>query len=114
MGIGGTVKVVIASERRLKPLSVQPGDREWATLIAGINAMGWSIPPFFIFKAKNHNQAWYHNPPDWRIGVRKNGWTTNELGLPGSDHGVARRRCWRQEVASLRTLFIFRGLLDCR
>jgi hypothetical protein len=40
MGIGGSVKVVTASERRLKPLGVQPGDREWATLIAGINAMG--------------------------------------------------------------------------
>jgi hypothetical protein len=55
MGIRGSVKVVTASERRLKPLGVQPGDREWATLIAGINAIGWSIPPFFIFKAKNHN-----------------------------------------------------------
>jgi hypothetical protein len=50
-------------------------------LIAGINAIGWSIPPFFIFKAKNYNQAWYYNPLDWRIGVSKNGWTTNELGL---------------------------------
>jgi hypothetical protein len=88
MGIGGSVKVVTASERRLKPLGVQPGDREWVTLIAGINAMGWSIPPFFIFKAKNHDQAWYHNPPDWRIGVSKNGWTTNELGLAWLQHFI--------------------------
>jgi hypothetical protein len=70
------------SERRLQPLSVQPGDREWITLIAGINAIGWSILPFFILKAKHYNEAWYHNNPlDWRIGVSKNGWTTNELGL---------------------------------
>jgi hypothetical protein len=88
MGIGGSVKVVTASERRLKPLGVQPGDCEWATLIAGINAMGWSIPPFFIFKAKNYNQAWYHNPLDWRIGVSKNGWTTNELGLAWLQHFI--------------------------
>jgi hypothetical protein len=40
IGIGGTVKVVTASKRRLKLIGVQPGDREWATLIAGINAMG--------------------------------------------------------------------------
>jgi hypothetical protein len=74
IGVGGSVKVVTASERRLKPLSVQPGDREWITLIACINALGWSIPPFFILKAKHHNEAWYHNnPPDWRIGVSKNG-----------------------------------------
>jgi hypothetical protein len=44
--------------------------------------MGWSILPFFILKAKHHDEAWYHNnPPDWRIGVSKNGWTTNKLGL---------------------------------
>jgi hypothetical protein len=40
MGIGGSIKVVTASERRLKLLRVQPGDREWATLIASINAIG--------------------------------------------------------------------------
>jgi hypothetical protein len=57
MGVGGSVKVVTVSERRLRPLQVQPGDCEWATLIAAINAMGWVIPPFIIFKAKNHDQA---------------------------------------------------------
>jgi hypothetical protein len=44
--------VVIASERRLKPLSVQPGDREWITLVASINVIGWFILPFFMLKAK--------------------------------------------------------------
>jgi hypothetical protein len=89
IGVGGSVRVVTASERRLKPLSVQPGDREWITLIACINAMGWSIPPFFILKAKHHDKAWYHNnPPDWRIGVSKNGWTTNELGLAWLKHFI--------------------------
>jgi hypothetical protein len=57
IGVTGSVKVVTASKRRLKPLSVQPGDREWITLIACINAMGWSIPPFFILKAKHHDEA---------------------------------------------------------
>jgi hypothetical protein len=81
--------VVTASKRRLKPIGVQPGDCEWITLIAGINAMGWSIPPFFILKAKHHNEAWYHNNPlDWRIGVSKNGWTTNELGLAWLQHFI--------------------------
>jgi hypothetical protein len=88
MGIGGSVKVVTASERRLRPLQVQPGDREWATLIAAINAMGWVILPFVIFKAKNYDQAWYHNPKDWRIGVSDNGWTTNELGLEWLKHFI--------------------------
>ena len=82
MGIGGSVKVVTASERRLKPLGVQPGDREWVTLIAAIKAKGWVVPPFCIFKAKHQDQAWYHNnPKDWRIGASDDGWMTNELGL---------------------------------
>jgi hypothetical protein len=52
------------------------------TLIAGINAIGWSILPFLILKAKHHDLAWYHNNlKDWRIGVSDNGWTTNELSL---------------------------------
>jgi hypothetical protein len=55
MGIGGTVKMATASERRLKLIGIQPGDREWAMLIADINAIGWSILPFFIFKAKNYD-----------------------------------------------------------
>ena len=89
IGVGGSVKVVTASERRRAPLSVQPGDREWITLIACINAMGWSIPPFFILKAKHHDKAWYvNNPKDWRIGVSKNGWTTNELGLEWLKHFI--------------------------
>ena len=89
IGIGGSVKVVTASEIRLKPLGVQPGDREWATFIAAINAKGWVIPPFIIFKAKHHNQAWYHNnPKDWRIGVSNSGWTMSELGLSWLQHFI--------------------------
>jgi hypothetical protein len=104
MGVGGSVRVVTASERRLRPLQVQPGDREWVTLIAAINAMGWVLPPFFIFKAKNHDQAWYHNPKDWRIGVSKNGWTTNELGLEWLKHFI--QHTTARTVGSHRLLII--------
>ena len=39
IGIGGSVKVVTASERRLKPIGVQPGDCKRTMLIAGIDAI---------------------------------------------------------------------------
>jgi hypothetical protein len=94
VGVGGSVKVVTASERRLKPLSIQPGDREWITLIACINAMGWSIPPFFILKAKHHDKAWYH----------KNGWTTNDLGLAWLKHFIQHTEA--RTVGSHRLLII--------
>jgi hypothetical protein len=74
--------VVTALEIRINPIGRQPGDREWITLIAAVNAVGWLIPPFFIFKGKNYNQSWYHNyPKEWRIAVSNNGWTTNEVGV---------------------------------
>jgi hypothetical protein len=43
MGKITTQLVVIGSERRGRPKYVQPGDQEWATLIAAINAAGWSV-----------------------------------------------------------------------
>ncbi len=49
MGVISTGAVVTGSERRGRAKSVQPGNREWTTVIQGINAMGWSIPPFVIF-----------------------------------------------------------------
>ena len=37
--------VVTGSERRGQPKAVQPGNREWTTVIQGVNAKGWAIPP---------------------------------------------------------------------
>jgi hypothetical protein len=89
MGIGNRVKVVTASERRSEPIGVQQGDREWVTLIAAINAMGWAVAPYLIFKAKNHDVSWYPDlKPQWRIGVSSNGWTTNDIGVAWLRHFV--------------------------
>jgi hypothetical protein len=57
IGVGGSVKVVTAAEIRLNPIGRQPGDCKWITLIAAVGAGGWLVPPFFIFKGKNHNQS---------------------------------------------------------
>ena len=59
MGQISTGAVVTASERRGRPKAVQPGNREWTTVIQGINAKGWAIPPFIIFKARYHLSSWY-------------------------------------------------------
>lgn len=87
MGVANRVKVVTASERRTEPIGVQQGDREWVTFIAAINAIGWAIAPYFIFKAKNHDASWYPDlKPQWRIGVSDNGWTTNNIGVAWLRH----------------------------
>ncbi|KAG2000778.1 hypothetical protein GB937_010843 [Aspergillus fischeri] len=40
--------------------------------------------PCIIFKGKVHIEGWYKVsalPPDWRIEVSENGWTTDQIGL---------------------------------
>ena len=51
--------VITGSERRGAPKAIQPGNREWTTVIQGINAAGWAIPPFIIFAGRHHLSAWY-------------------------------------------------------
>ena len=90
MGKIMTQLVVTGSERRGRPKAVQPGNREWVTVIQGINAAGWAIPPFIIFAGQHHLSAWYEEdiPRDWAIAVSDNGWTTNELGVDWLKHFI--------------------------
>lgn len=89
MGILGTTTVVTSSDRTTKPKLIQPGNREWVTVIQGINSQGWAVPPFIVFKGKWHLASWYEKeyfPDDWRIAVSENGWTTNEVTLEWLKH----------------------------
>lgn len=54
MGIAATLKVVTSSDTIGRAINVQPGNRDWVTAIEGINASGWSIPPFIILSGKLH------------------------------------------------------------
>jgi hypothetical protein len=91
MGKITTQLVVTGSERRGRPKAIQPGNREWVTVIQGINAAGWAIPPFLIFAGHYHLSAWYEEegiPRDWAIAVTDNGWTTNEIGVEWLKHFI--------------------------
>lgn len=82
MGVIGTARVVTRSERAGKTPAIQPGNREWVTVVEAINASGWAIPPMIIFAGKLHQTAWYEAlPAQWTIAVSDNGWTTDQLGL---------------------------------
>lgn len=89
MGVISAAMVVTSSDGRVKAKKVQPGNREWVTVVQGVNSQGWAIPPFIIVAGKNHLASWYENsgfPPDWAIGVTENGWTTNERGIDWIQH----------------------------
>jgi hypothetical protein len=85
MGVISTAKVITGAERSRRPVSVQPGNREWVTAIDCICADGYSLPPVIIFEGKMHQSTWYNTevplPGDWLIGVSENGWTDDVLGL---------------------------------
>jgi hypothetical protein len=79
MGVIVTPKVVTQTKRPTpkqprsnpsksdRPMMLQPGDRNWVTVIEGINASGWALPPTVIFEGKVHQSSWYRTwiPPDW-------------------------------------------------
>ncbi|EMT73519.1 hypothetical protein FOC4_g10001484 [Fusarium odoratissimum] len=84
MGIIMSGMVVTGSERQGRPKSVQPGNREWITVIQAINADGWAVQPFIIGAGQYHLANWYREsnlPGDWAITTTQNGWTDNETGL---------------------------------
>ena len=87
MGVTPTAKVITGANKG-KPVSVQPGNREWVTVIDCISSSGYNVPPVIIFEGKMHQSTWYSEtlPLDWVIGVSENGWTDNELGLKWLEH----------------------------
>jgi hypothetical protein len=89
MGIIGSMKVVPGAERCARPELVQPGDREWVTVIQSICAAGYAIPPFIIYKRRVHISAWYEEADilrNWKVSVSENSWTNNVLGLEWLKH----------------------------
>ncbi|OQD66264.1 hypothetical protein PENDEC_c060G02045 [Penicillium decumbens] len=68
MGLTATAKVITRAEYYGKRSTLQPGNREWVTVIASICAEGWAIPPYLIFKGKVFIESWFDDLPDgWRI-----------------------------------------------
>ena len=107
MGVIGSMKVVTGSERRSRPNLIQPGDREWVTVIQSICSSGEATPPFIIYKGRVHISAWYQEiniPRDWKLSVSENGWTNNELGVAWLKHFDASTKA--RQVGAYRLLIL--------
>jgi hypothetical protein len=57
MGVIAIIRVITGSKKNLRPKLIQPGNREWVTVIEAVNACGWSLPPMIILKGKNHQAS---------------------------------------------------------
>ena len=80
MGLIGKVRVIVSKYDK-KIYMTQPGNREWVSLIECISLDGRRIRPWVIFKAKQHQKAWFSTLPGVHIGLSDNGWTDNEIGV---------------------------------
>lgn len=79
--------VITGSEGSGKRKRIQPGNREWVTVIQGVGALGRRIPPFVVFAGKVLINTWFEDlPRDWVLEVSPNGWTNNQLALAWLDH----------------------------
>ncbi|OQE11327.1 hypothetical protein PENFLA_c072G04132 [Penicillium flavigenum] len=82
MGLTSTARVISRSDFYGRRALLQPGNREWVTVIECTNASGWVLPPCMIFKGKVFIESWFDGlPGDWRFEVSPNGWTSDEIGL---------------------------------
>ncbi|KAK6208664.1 putative transposase [Colletotrichum tabaci] len=109
MGMLSHAKVVTTSDRRGRPRTKQPGNREWVSVIQGVCADGWALPPYVIVKGKYHLLSWYTNgqfPPQWRVHPSENGWTTNEIGLDWLQHF---EKCTKSRTKGVKRLLILDG-----
>ena len=84
IGVITSQLVIIGRKRCGKRNALQLGNCEWTIVINLISAAGWLLPPFIIYKGKQHINTWYDNPTgieDWVISVSVNGWTINKYGV---------------------------------
>jgi hypothetical protein len=84
MGQISSTLVVTSSEGRGKAKKIQPGNREWVTVIQAVQSGGEVIPPYVVVAGKTHLESWYRNspfPPEWTIDLSDTGWTNNQIGL---------------------------------
>jgi hypothetical protein len=80
--------VITGSDKPGRTKQIQPGNREWVTLIQGVGATGKRIPAFLIFAGKVLISTWFTEdlPRDWVIQVSPTGWTNNDLALDWLRH----------------------------
>ena len=81
MGINSTQRVITSAEYHGRRGVLQPGNREWVTVIECIGANGVALPPYLIFKGKVFLERWLSKPPLWSLNKSANGWTSDEIGI---------------------------------
>jgi hypothetical protein len=86
-GIGDAVKVLIPVIEE-EAFSIQPGNKEWVSVIECIGANSYILPAFIIFQGQRLQQSWVNNRMDKQtvLHVSENGWTDRTIALAWLRH----------------------------
>ena len=81
-GIGDDVKVLMPVTEE-EVFSIQPGNKEWVSVIESIGTNGYTPPAFVIFKGQRIQQSWVNIQMDKQtvLRVSPNGWTDRDIAL---------------------------------
>ena len=86
IGLGDNPMVIGPAAVR-KIVTMDPGNREWVTIIECISAAGRVLPPLVIFKGADVQQQWFQQQIDqedffdWLFTASPKGWTNNSIAL---------------------------------
>ena len=80
--LGDNVQVNLP-RNEIEAFSIQPGNREWVSIIECISASRYILPPFIIFKRSRIQYAWIDDKTDDDIVKRvgPNGWIDRSIAL---------------------------------
>ena len=86
-GISDNVKVIISRNDK-EAFTIQPGNRDWVSIIKCISTTNYVLPPFVIFPGQQIQQSWIDKAIDGNtvIRVSENGWTDQEICLEWLKH----------------------------
>lgn len=88
IGLGGNPLVIGPANVR-KVVTMDPGNREWVTILECVNAAGRVLQPLVIFKGADVQQQWFQQQVDdddfvdWQFCTSQTGWTTIQLPCAG-------------------------------
>ena len=89
MGFTYSAKVVILQENITNFKTIN-GSREWVLQIDLISIYSQIIPPFFIFKGRQHTESLQEEAVeavgDCAIGISENGWLNQQLSMAWLRH----------------------------
>ena len=86
IGLGDNPLVIGPAAVR-KIYTMDPGNREWVTILECVSADSRVLPPLVIFKGAEVQQQWFVNQVndedfvDWHFCTSKSGWTNNSIAL---------------------------------